>query len=48
MDTKTGQEVSKDTYDSVVYATGRRADTAGVGLEAAGVKVSGILLAALL
>ena len=33
-------EISKDTYDSVFYATGRKADTSGVGLEAAGVKVS--------
>ena len=40
MDSKTREEVSKDTYDSVMYATGRRADTSGLGLEAVGVKVS--------
>lgn len=40
VDSKSGEEVSKDTYDSVFYATGRKADTSGVGLDAAGVKVS--------
>lgn len=40
VDSKSGEEVSKATYDSVFYATGRKADTSGVGLEAAGVKVS--------
>lgn len=40
MDSKTGEEVSKGTYDSVFYATGRKADTSGIGLEAVGVKVS--------
>ena len=39
MDTKSGEEVAKDTYDSVFYATGRKADTSGIGLEAVGVKV---------
>lgn len=39
VDSKSGQEVSKATYDSVFYATGRKADTSGIGLEAAGVKV---------
>lgn len=40
VDTKTGEEVGKDTYDSVFYATGRRADTSGIGLEAIGVKIN--------
>ena len=39
MDAKSGEEVGKDTYDSVFYATGRKADTSGIGLEAIGVKV---------
>ncbi|CAM9454616.1 unnamed protein product [Ascophyllum nodosum] len=40
VDSKTREEVSKDTYDSVMYATGRRADTSGLGLEAVGVKIN--------
>ncbi|CAN0163836.1 unnamed protein product [Ectocarpus sp. 6 AP-2014] len=39
VDSKSGEEVSKNTYDSVFYATGRKADTSGIGLETAGVKV---------
>eukprot|EP00904_Undaria_pinnatifida_P006428 jgi/Undpi1/2915/HiC_scaffold_14.g06292.m1 len=40
VDTKSGEEVAKDTYDSVFYATGRKADTSGIGLEAVGVKIN--------
>ncbi|CAN0416002.1 unnamed protein product [Ectocarpus sp. 12 AP-2014] len=40
VDSKSGEEVSKTTYDSVFYATGRKADTSGIGLETAGVKVN--------
>lgn len=36
---KSGEVVAEDTYDTVFFATGRRADTSKVGLEAAGVKV---------
>lgn len=39
MDSQSGEVVSTDTYDSVFYATGRKADTSGIGLETVGVKV---------
>lgn len=39
VNSKSGEEVSKDTYDSIFYATGRRADTSGIGLETVGIKV---------
>lgn len=39
VDSKTKEMVAEDTYDTVFFATGRRADTSNVGLEAAGVKV---------
>lgn len=39
VDSKSGEEVGKDTYDSVFYGTGRRADTSSIGLDVVGVKV---------
>lgn len=39
VDSKSREEVSKDTYDSIFYATGRRADTSGIGLETVGIEV---------
>lgn len=39
VDSKTRETVSEETYDTVFFATGRRADTSNIGLEAVGVKV---------
>lgn len=40
VDSKTRETVSEETYDTVFFATGRRADTSNIGLEAVGVKMN--------
>lgn len=42
VDADTKETVLEDTYDTVLYATGRKADTANIGLDVVGVKVRNV------